>query len=241
MPVRVAALALSTFLIAADVSPEPARVATARARAGPRVARALESAEVPAPRAVLLRMFKEERVLEVWVAEAPERPFVHLGDHPVCASSGGPGPKARVGDGQVPEGVYRVTALNPWSQFHLSMRLDYPNAADRARSPGVGARELGGEIFIHGGCATIGCIPIGDEAIEEVYLLAQQTRAAGGEVLALILPARPGAPRWAAMVGRGTAVEVTLWRSLEALSTRLERTHRWPRVEARPDGSYAAD
>jgi len=239
--VRVAALALCSFLVAADVSPEPARVVTARARAGPRIARALETAGVPGPRTVLLRVFKEEGVLEVWVAEGRERPFVHLGDHPVCASSGGPGPKVRHGDGQVPEGVYRVTALNPWSQFHLSMRLDYPNAADRARNPGVEARELGGEIFIHGGCATIGCIPLGDEAIEEVYLLAQQTRAAGGEVSVLILPARPGAARWTAIVGRGTPGEVSLWRSLEVLSTRLDRTHRWPRIQAQPDGSYVAD
>ena len=68
----------------------------------------LEAAGVPHPRALLLRVFKEERVLEMWAAAAPEGPFVHVGDHPVCASSGGPGPKARAGDGQVPEGLYRV-------------------------------------------------------------------------------------------------------------------------------------
>jgi murein L,D-transpeptidase YafK len=56
----------------------------------------LEAAGVPRPRALVLRVFKEERLLEMWAAAAAEGPFVHLGDHAVCASSGGPGPKARV-------------------------------------------------------------------------------------------------------------------------------------------------
>ena len=140
---------------------------------------------MPRPRALLLRVFKEERVLEIWVAGALDGPLVHLGDHAVCASSGGPGPKARAGDGQVPEGLYRVTTLNPWSRFHLSLRLDYPNEADRARNPGVAVSALGGEIFVHGNCVTIGCIPIGDEAIEEVYLAALETRAHGGQISVL--------------------------------------------------------
>ncbi|HEY3586136.1 MAG TPA: hypothetical protein VGK85_03240, partial [Myxococcaceae bacterium] len=143
---RAAALALCTLLIGADVPPEPARVAAARTRVGPRLTSALEGAGVAHPRALLLRVFKAEGVLELWAAASPDGPLVHVGDHPVCASSGGPGPKARAGDAQVPEGLYRVTTLNPWSQFHLSLRLDYPNAADRARNPGVPPSELGGEI-----------------------------------------------------------------------------------------------
>jgi murein L,D-transpeptidase YafK len=107
VPVRAVALALCTVLLAADVAPEPARVAAARARTGPRLTRMLEAAGVAHPRALLLRIFKEERVLEMWAAAAPDGPFVHVGDHAVCASSGGPGPKARAGDGQVPEGLYQ--------------------------------------------------------------------------------------------------------------------------------------
>jgi len=210
-------------------------------RIGAEVERRLRDAGVAHPRAMLLRIFKEERTLETWVAPAGEGPFVHLGDHSVCATSGGPGPKGRRGDGQVPEGVYRIVALNPWSRFHLSLRVDYPNAADRARNPGVPAAELGGDIYIHGNCVTIGCIPIGDAAIEEVYLLAQETRAGGGEVRVLILPARPGGPRWSRIVERGTPAEVSLWRSLEALSARLDRSHRWSPVQIRRDGTYAAD
>src|SRR5262249_44828183 len=153
--VRAAALALCTLLVAADVAPEPERVAAARLRAGPGLARTLENAGVPRPRALLLRVFKAEQVLEGWAAPAPDGPFTHVGDHAVTASSGGPGPKARRLDGQVPEGLYRVTRWNPWSNFHLSLGLDYPNTADRARNPGVPPGALGGDIFIHGNRVTI--------------------------------------------------------------------------------------
>jgi murein L,D-transpeptidase YafK len=185
-------------------------------------------------------VFKEERVLEVWAAAAADGPFVHVGDHTVCASSGGPGPKARTGDGQVPEGLYRVTTFNPWSQFHLSMRLDYPNAADRARNPGVPVSALGGDIFVHGNCVTIGCIPIGDAAIEEVYLAALDTRGRGGQVSVLILPARPGGSRWK-ILNEQSPANAGLWRSLGAISERLDTSHRLPRVTTGADGTYRTD
>ena len=238
MPVRAAALALCTLLVGAEVSPEPARVTAARARTGPRLAKLLEGAAVAHPRALLLRVFKEERVLELWAAASPEGPFVHLTDHAVCASSGRPGPKARAGDGQVPEGLYRVTTLNPWSRFHLSLRLDYPNAADRARNPGVAVSALGGEIFVHGNCVTIGCIPIGDDAIEEVYLAALDVRGRGGGVSVLVLPSRPGSERWAALVKDGAAGNAPLWRSLAGISEHLDAGRRLPRVRAGSDGTY---
>jgi len=235
------ALALSTVLLGADVPAEPARVVAARARSGAKLAKALEVAGIPHPRALLLRVFKDERVLELWAAAAAGGPFVHVGDHPICASSGGPGPKARTGDGQVPEGLYRVTTLNPWSRFHLSLRVDYPNAADRARNTGVPVSALGGEIFIHGDCVTIGCVPIGDEAIEQVYLAALETRSRGGEISVLILPARPGSVRWTALMRDAPARNGALWRSLSGMSEHLDASRRVPAVRAGSDGSYVID
>ena len=119
------------------------------------------------------------------------------------------------------------------------MRLDYPNAADRARNPGVTERELGGEIFVHGACVTIGCIPLGDDAIEEVYLEALDTRSAGGDVQVLILPARPAGERWAALGRTATERDRGLWRSLAEISGALDTNHRLPRVTPRADGTYA--
>jgi len=86
--------------------------------------------------------------------------------------SGGPGPKLREGDFQIPEGIYRVIWLHPNSQYHLSMKLDYPNAFDREQARRDGRTNLGGDIFIHGKDISIGCLAVGDPAIEELFVLA---------------------------------------------------------------------
>lgn len=64
-----------------------------------------------------------------------------------------------------------MTDLNPNSRYHLSIKLDYPSERDRKRAASDGRTDLGGEIFIHGSNVSIGCIAIGDEAIEEVFCL----------------------------------------------------------------------
>lgn len=89
--------------------------------------------------------------------------------YPTTATSGGPGPKTRAGDRQIPEGVYTAEALNPNSSFHLSVRVSYPNAEDRARSAGLGVTDLGGDIYLHGKASSIGCLAIGDRAIERLF------------------------------------------------------------------------
>jgi murein L,D-transpeptidase YafK len=84
---------------------------------------------------------------------------------------------------QVPEGRYRVLWLNPMSSYHLSMRLDYPNAFDQAQARREGRTRLGGDIFIHGRAVSIGCLALGDEAIEELFVLASEVGVARLRVL----------------------------------------------------------
>jgi murein L,D-transpeptidase YafK len=126
-------------------------------------------------------------------------------DYPVLAASGVLGPKLREGDRQVPEGIYRVPALNPRSRFHLSIRLDYPNEFDLAQALRDGRSEPGSDIFIHGGAASIGCLAMGDEIIEELFLLARDTGLAKLSVIIVPtdfrrreFPPPPGAPAWTA-------------------------------------------
>ncbi|MGE3536175.1 MAG: murein L,D-transpeptidase family protein [Candidatus Tectimicrobiota bacterium] len=121
------------------------------------------------PTALALLGFKEEKRLEVWAQQAG--PWVLLRVYPILAASGGAGPKLREGDLQVPEGIYRIEALNPNSQFHLSMKLDYPNARDREQAAREGRQQLGGDIFLHGRDVSVGCIALGDAAIEELFVL----------------------------------------------------------------------
>lgn len=127
------------------------------------------------PEEIYLRAFKKEGTLEVWVRDGEHYKVFNI--YSICELSGDYGPKRMEGDLQVPEGFYRVDRFNPVSNFHLSLGIDYPNEADRRRNQGV--RNPGGDIFIHGSCVTVGCIPVTDAKIEEVYVLAVKARAAG--------------------------------------------------------------
>lgn len=142
---------------------------------------------------------KAERRLEVWLeGDGAPRPVHAYG---VLAASGGPGPKLREGDRQVPEGRYGIESLNPNSRFHLSMKVSYPNAFDRARAAEDGRDRPGGDIFIHGGARSVGCLALGDDAIEELFWLVATVGAERFEVL--MTPSEgasweipSGAPAW---------------------------------------------
>ena len=152
------------------------RVRAARGAAGPVVAARLRARALDADRLeILFRLLKTHRELEVWARNRAGGPFELLHAYPLAATSGTLGPKRRAGDGQIPEGFYEIDRFNPSSNFHLSLGLNYPNAADRT----LGEPHPGGDIFIHGGAVTIGCLPITNAGIEEVYLLAVLARAAG--------------------------------------------------------------
>ncbi len=150
------------------------------------------------PQRMILLAFKSERRLEVWVANGSGR-YRHIATYPITAASGTLGPKHREGDRQVPEGIYALPELNPRSHFHRSLRVGYPNAEDRKvlRAP------MGTDIFIHGGAASIGCIAIGDQAIDAVFDLAKLVKPRERQVLIFPVDFRkkphfalPGAEPW---------------------------------------------
>ncbi len=122
-------------------------------------------------------------MLELWVADEQGR-FRHLKTYSILAASGTLGPKLAEGDRQVPEGLYRIESLNPNSAFHLALRVNYPNEFDQAKGKADGRTELGSDIMIHGKSASIGCLAMGDEAAEELFVLAAR---AGIENVAVIL------------------------------------------------------
>lgn len=114
---------------------------------------------------------KDARRLEVYGRMSPDQPWAFVTEYSILAASGGPGPKLREGDRQVPEGIYRAELLNPNSKFHLSIRLDYPNAFDRQMARTDGRSQLGGDIMIHGGASSIGCVAIGNDGAEDLFVL----------------------------------------------------------------------
>lgn len=157
------------------------------------------------PGEVALLAFKDRRRMEVYARAGDAAPWRWLRDYPILAASGGPGPKLREGDRQVPEGIYAIESLNPNSLFHVSLRLDYPNRADRERALADGRSGLGGDIMIHGSSVSVGCLAMGDQAAEDLFTLA--CRCGIGRVRVLMTPAdprrqallpRPADPTWVA-------------------------------------------
>lgn len=76
------------------------------------------------------------------------------------------------GDRQVPEGIYGIESLNPNSLYHLSLRLNYPNEFDKRMALQDGRQNLGSDIMIHGSNMSIGCLALGDDVAEELFVLA---------------------------------------------------------------------
>jgi len=134
------------------------------------------------PQRLLLVGLKREKQLQVYAAEAGQN-FKLIRSFPVQGSSGKLGPKLRFGDLQVPEGFYKIESLNPNSAFHLALRVNYPNAFDKAQAQKEGRKELGGDIMIHGSNASIGCLAMGDEAAEDLFVLAAEVERQNIEVM----------------------------------------------------------
>ena len=116
---------------------------------------------------------KDERVLEVY-ARPTDGSWTYVHRYKVLAASGARGPKLLRGDKQVPEGVYGISYLNPNSAFHVSLRVNYPNAFDRTMAKKDGRKDLGGDIMIHGKSASAGCLAMGDPSAEELFVLAAE-------------------------------------------------------------------
>ena len=125
---------------------------------------------------ILITVFKNEGELTIYVKKKTEEKYKKLTSYQICASSGELGPKCKQGDLQVPEGFYYINNFNPVSSYYLSLGINYPNQADKIKST---APHLGGDIFIHGECVTIGCMPMTNDKIEEIYIYAIQARQNG--------------------------------------------------------------
>lgn len=219
--------------------PEPDRVAKARLRSDAQIKQLCRVAAVSyPPHELYLRAFKHEAVLECWARSRAGEPFKLLKEFKITSSSGAPGPKRREGDRQVPEGFYHIDLFNPASSYHLSMRVDYPNASDRVLSD---HDQPGFDIYVHGGSGSIGCLPLGDEGIEQLYLLASDVSANGRPLPIHILPARMRGADWERFRAEQIAERPELaafWDMLQPGFDAFERTRQVPAVEVAPDGRY---
>jgi murein L,D-transpeptidase YafK len=122
---------------------------------------------------LLIRIFKKESQLEVWMRKGNR--FELFATYPVCFWSGTLGPKEYEGDRQAPEGFYAVDArhLGAVGRHHHSLDIGFPNAFDRSLG------RTGSYILVHGGCGSVGCFAMTDPVMDEIYALAEQALRAG--------------------------------------------------------------
>lgn len=159
---------------------------------------------------IFMRAFKSEQQLELWIQDSSL--FRLFRTYPICKVPGLLGPKRKEGDLQVPEGLYWVEVFNPKSSYHLSLGINYPNASDRILSD---PKTPGGEIYIHGNCVSVGCLPLTDEKIREVYLLALEAKNAGQTQIPVhIFPCRMTAENRENLLARNQPELLPFWDNL---------------------------
>lgn len=187
---------------------------------------------------LFLRAFKKEQVLEVWVKENGKQEFTLLHTYEFCTTSGVLGPKRIEGDLQIPEGVYHINHFNPQSNFYLSLGLNYPNASDKILSH---ATKPGGSIYIHGNCVTIGCIPITDDKIKELYVFAVEARNNGQEKIPVhVFPMRLDIGKVEELINEQVPTDKVknFWKNLEPIYQDFESTKKLRPVKVNSKGEY---
>ncbi|MGB3341419.1 MAG: DUF4846 domain-containing protein [bacterium] len=166
------------------------------------------------PAEILIVAYKKEKLVDLWARSDSSEVFLFIKQYPFTAFSGTLGPKRRQGDLQIPEGFYYIDHFNPYSNFHLSMKISYPNKSDSI----LGKKgSLGNEIRIHGSFVTIGCIPIGDQAIEELYIICVDMRSKGQHKIPVyIFPGKMDKQNWPGLkqVAGQDSIMLNFWSNL---------------------------
>ncbi|MDR1555302.1 MAG: L,D-transpeptidase family protein [Campylobacteraceae bacterium] len=187
---------------------------------------------------ILFIAYKDEAVLELYAKDKDEVSYKLLEQYNIWQSSGGLGPKSAQGDKQVPEGFYRIDRFNPFSNFYLSLGINYPNAADKIRSK---AKDLGGDIFMHGSFVTIGCLPMSDDKIKEIYLYALFAKNAGqADIPVYIFPFKMSEKNISKFAKKYVEDKelISFWQNLKIGYDKFSSEKKELKFKAKKDGSY---
>ena len=191
---------------------------------------------------IYIRSFKYDSQMEVWVKNDIKDPFQLFKTYKICALAGTLGPKRMAGDFQVPEGFYYINEFNPKSNYYLSLGLNYPNVSDRILSDSL---QPGGDIYIHGSCVTVGCIPITDGQIDELYILAAHAKDAGQDFIPVhIFPIRYNVKRSSDYLNKLTKDDPSLKQfalRLEDAFDYFEKYRQLPVIMTNERGDYVVD
>lgn len=192
------------------------------------------------PRYIYWRAFKAEKELELWAKDSQSQSFTLIKTYPIANLCGDLGPKRKQGDRQIPEGFYKVIKFNPLSSFWLSFQINYPNGSDSI----LGLKKnLGGDIFIHGDTVTIGCLPMTDSIIKEIYwiTLLNKNQIDSNEIIPFhIFPIRLTNDNWQLLYKEywGDQSKITFWNSLQGIYNYFEDSFKLPEIMIDDKGFY---
>jgi murein L,D-transpeptidase YafK len=182
-------------------------------------------------------VYKQEAQLQAWARTKGTNPYKLVQTYDICSSSGCVGPKRKEGDLQVPEGFYQVNAFQPLSEFYLALQVSYPNKSDKIKGDPV---RPGGEIMIHGNCVTIGCMPLTDDKIKEVYLMAIEARNKGQVNIPICIFPTPLTNKGMAWLKTTTQDQnkISFWENLQEGYSYFDTKKNWPKIGVDSKGNY---
>lgn len=179
---------------------------------------------------IYLRAFKSEKEIELWGKNKSDLKYTLIKTYDVCRTSGELGPKRKQGDLQIPEGFYHINRFNPQSNFYLSLGINYPNKSDRVLG---NKAKLGGDIFIHGACVTVGCLPITNDLIKELYIFCVEARNNGQtNIPVTIFPSKLSAKEFAGLTDKysSDSDKIGLWTDLKKGYDYFNKTNQLPTI-----------
>ncbi|MDQ2180777.1 murein L,D-transpeptidase family protein [Marinifilum sp. D714] len=187
---------------------------------------------------VYLRAFKFGQKIQLWGKNKSDQKFKLIKEYKVCRKSGKLGPKRKQGDLQVPEGFYYIDRFNPASNFHLSLGINYPNQSDLFWA---NKTNPGGDIFIHGSCVTVGCLPITDDQIKELYIFCVEAKNNGQQKIPVhIFPVKLSNKNFDVLVSKYKEDQdkITIWKDLKNVYDSFNKTRQIPKVTFLNNGKH---
>lgn len=190
--------------------------------------------KIPYPAPIFFRMFKLEKRVELYAKKGTQYQLVKT--YPFCMLSGVLGPKRHRGDLQVPEGFYHIFHFNPFSNYHLSMGISYPNRSDKIKkTPG---ENPGGSIYFHGDCVSIGCIPITDDLIKEAYTISVDAKNMGQKKIPVHLFPCDFKTTTCQKEMKKHPQHHIFWENLKPGYNYFEKYHKIPKIRINKKGDY---
>lgn len=184
---------------------------------------------------IYMRTFKYEKIVEVWLKNKGDAKYKLFRTYEICASSGDLGPKRKEGDNQVPEGFYKIDLFNPNSDYYLSMRINYPNSSDIILKE---APNPGSAIMVHGDCVTIGCLPMTNDKIKELYVLCLEARNRNNPIYIDIYPIKFTDANIKILESTYPKSKLSFWRTLKPMYDYFEENRWLPKINVDPKGIY---